>query len=149
MYRRPDGKPETCCDREVSVSHVGNLTLAVAGRGQVACDAEPVVARGTEVWRDLLGAERYALAELIAKQAAEDSDSAATRVWSAAECLKKAGASLDVPLVLRSTTADDWVILAAGPLTVATWLTSVRNMKDRLAVALLTGNVNAGCNTNG
>lgn len=149
VYRRPDGKPEVCCDREVSVSHVGNLTLAAAGRGHVACDAEPVVARGVKVWRDLLGAERYALAELIAEQVPEDSDSAATRVWSAAECLKKAGASLDVPLVLRLTTADDWVLLAAGPLTVATWLTSLRDTKGRTAVALLAGNVDADCNTRG
>ncbi|KKM16027.1 hypothetical protein LCGC14_1690030, partial [marine sediment metagenome] len=47
--------------------------------------------------------------------------------WVAAECLKKAGASLDVPLVLRTATDDGWVLLAAGTLMIATWVAPVRD----------------------
>jgi enediyne polyketide synthase len=46
VQRRADGKPEILVDQELAVSaaHAGNLTLAVAGPGSIACDLEPVVA---------------------------------------------------------------------------------------------------------
>jgi enediyne polyketide synthase len=113
--------------------------MAVAGAGPLACDAEPVASRTAEVWQGLLGVDRYPLAELIAGQTAEDLDTAATRVWAAAECLKKAGAALDQPLVFRSATPDHWVLLAAGSLSVATWVGSVQDTKDALAFAVLRG----------
>jgi enediyne polyketide synthase len=137
VHRRPDGRPEVSCDREVSVAHAQELTIAVAGPGPLACDAEPLAPRPAHVWRDLLGTERYALAQLIATRAAEDRDTAATRVWAAAECLKKAAASLDAPLVLRATTDDGWVLLAAGPLSIATSVAPVRRTQDRVVLAVL------------
>jgi enediyne polyketide synthase len=136
-HRRPDGKPDPCGDREVSAAHAGNLTMAVAGRGPVACDVEPVVSRPTQVWRDLLGPERLALADLIAEQVSEGRDAAATRIWAAAECLKKAGRGLDTPLVFRSATADNWVVLAAGTLRIAAWVGSAGESEDLMAFAVL------------
>ncbi|MFY9824166.1 MAG: SDR family oxidoreductase, partial [Thermoanaerobaculia bacterium] len=51
--RRPDGKPEAA-GGQVSISHAGDLTLAVARDARdarVGCDLEPVAARPEEVWR--------------------------------------------------------------------------------------------------
>jgi len=142
VRRRPDGKPEVVSRQAVSVSHMGDLTMAVAGSGRIACDAERLAPRSQQMWQDLLGAERNCLAELIAQRLGEDLDTAASRVWTAAECLKKAGASLDVPLVFRTATDDRWVLLAAGELTIATWVAPVRETKDRMAMAVLVGGEN-------
>ncbi len=139
VHRRPDGKPEVACDEEVSVTHANDLTMAVAGPAPIACDAELLAPRRPEAWRDLLGPERDTLASLITAQSADDRSASATRVWAAAECLKKAGAGLDMPLVLRSATPDGWVLLASGPLTIATWVAPLRNEGGKLAVAVLVG----------
>jgi enediyne polyketide synthase len=70
---------------------------------------------------------------------ADDFDAAATRLWSARECLKKAGLPLDTPLVLRDTTPDRWALLKAGSTTIATWVGPLRETSAPLAVALLVG----------
>jgi hypothetical protein len=46
---------------------------------------------------------------------------------------------LDTPLVVRATTADRWILLGAGGITIATWVGPVRNQSSALAVALLVG----------
>ena len=143
VHRRPDGRPEACCDQEVSVAHAGDLTMAVAGPGLIACDAEPVVARPEQMWRDLLGSQLDALLELTIRESDEDRDIVATRVWAAAECLKKAGAGSDVPVVFRSKTADHWVLFAAGPMTIATWVAPVGDPEQKLALAVLLGSNDA------
>jgi enediyne polyketide synthase len=128
-------------DREVSSAHAGALTLSVASTTRlVSCDAEPIVHRDEREWTDLITADRAALAQLITQQLpTDDFDAAATRVWSAAECLKKAGLPAHVPLVYRESTADRWVLLGAGSATIATWVGAVRNQSTPLAVALLVG----------
>jgi hypothetical protein len=76
------------------------LTLAVAApqaHGAVGCDLEAVTTRSRESWQDLLGAERLALADLVARESGDAFDAAATRVWGALEALKKAGVALDAP----------------------------------------------------
>jgi enediyne polyketide synthase len=143
VRRRPDGKPEVAGGRVVSAAHAGDLVLAVAGQGPLGCDIEPVVARPAAVWRELLGPERFALAGVISLDAREDETAAATRVWAAAECLKKAGALRDAPLVLASCGGDGWVTLAAGGLTIATFVGPVRGAGRPVAVAVLVGNGDA------
>jgi enediyne polyketide synthase len=143
VWRRPDGKPEVTDSRAVSAAHVGDLTLAVAGSRPVGCDVESVNARPTAVWQDLLGQERFTLAAVISQETSEDQDTAATRVWAASECLKKAGAVGNAPLMLTSATADGWVQLAAGPLVTATYTTSVRGGDNRLVLAVLVRNGDA------
>jgi enediyne polyketide synthase len=139
VLRRPDGKPEVTSKNgmAVSVSHAGDTTLAVAGRGPLGCDIEFVVNRPPQVWRALLGPDRYALAELVAREAGEDETAAATRVWSATECLKKAGTMVSAPLVLVSSAGDGWVKLASGPMIIITVIAQVRRDRNRLALALL------------
>ena len=124
----------------VSAAHAADLTLAVAGAeksGPIGCDVEPVTARTAEVWGDLLGAERFKLADVIAQAADEDRDSAATRVWAASECLTKAGAAVNAPLTLAATKTDGWVLVSAGALTVATLVTQVQTSPEPLALAVL------------
>ncbi|HEU4455752.1 MAG TPA: SDR family NAD(P)-dependent oxidoreductase, partial [Longimicrobium sp.] len=101
VRRRPDGRPELLdLPLAVSAAHCGELTLGVAGLGPLGCDLERVTPRPASLWRDLLGADGFRLAEEIARQAGEELDAAATRVWSARECLRKAGLPHDAPLVI-------------------------------------------------
>ncbi|MES1210838.1 MAG: polyketide synthase dehydratase domain-containing protein, partial [Acidobacteriota bacterium] len=112
LRHRPDGRPEASAGLQVTRSHAGSLVLQVEGDGRLGCDLEPVTERTEAVWRDLLG-ERFALAELIARERGETSDAAATRVWAAIESLKKAGVPHGAPLVLEglSTSSDGWLLL--------------------------------------
>lgn len=137
IRRRLDGKPEVADGRAVSSTHAGDLTMAIAGLGLLACDLEAVETRSSTAWQHLLGRERCALVDLIAQELHEDGDAAATRVWSANECLKKAGARADAPLVLVSTEKDGWVKLASGQLVINTLITRVRKFESRLSVAVL------------
>jgi enediyne polyketide synthase len=126
VWRRPDGKPVRLESGGVSAAHCGEFTLAVAAAGGVACDLEEVAARAAGAWRDLLGDERAQLAERIARQQSESLDRAATRLWTAAECLKKIGQPADGPLVLEGESPDGWVWFRAGALSIATCPVEVR-----------------------
>lgn len=136
LFRRADGKVVTT-GREVSASHCGELTLAAAGRGALGCDIESVSERADETWRDLLGEGAFDLAGLIAVSAGEDEGASRTRVWAAGECLRKAGAALDAPLLYQSTAPDGWVLLTSGRLSIATLVTSLRGSDERLALSVL------------
>lgn len=123
IHHRPDGKPEIASGRPVSAAHAAGLTLAVCGPSPLGCDLEIVAHRSEDVWRDLLGPDRFALALLLARHGGEDLDTASTEIWAAVECLKKAGAAANAPLVLESNSGvgrtDAWHRLASGPLAVA------------------------------
>jgi len=136
VTRRDDGRPES--ERgAISIAHAGDVTLSVSSATAVGCDVEPVAARAPEAWRDLLGSERFALAELIARERSESLDQAATRVWSAIECVKKAGLMRDVPLTLAAPAGHDAVVLAAGTATIATWSEDVRGTNLAHVFAIL------------
>jgi enediyne polyketide synthase len=139
VERRPDGKPEVQGSKQVSVSHAGDMTLAVAAESTVGCDMETVAGRGSATWQALLGPDRLALAKLLAERTGEDHETAGTRVWAASESLKKAGAMLDAPLVLRSSTEDGWVLLGSGSMIIATTVVSVRAVAQPLVVSVLVG----------
>jgi enediyne polyketide synthase len=113
--RRPDGKPEG-----LSVSHCGGLRVAIAGPAQVSCDAEEVLPRSRELWRDLLGEDGFALAGLIAAQTG-NFDLAATHVWTASECLTKVGAPPGSPLVLVQCHGNGGVLLASAARRIASF----------------------------
>ncbi|MBE9105834.1 SDR family NAD(P)-dependent oxidoreductase, partial [Nostoc cf. edaphicum LEGE 07299] len=138
IWRRPDGKPEVAGCQQVSVSHAEALTIAVASKGPIGCDVEPVVPRPVCVWQDLLSVERFKLAEIIHQQKGEDQNIAATRVWAAIECLKKAGAIESAPLILiNSTTGNDQVLLESGDLVICTFDISVQTFAQKLVFAVL------------
>ena len=97
--------------------------------------------RPDQVWRDLLGGERWRLAELIASAAGEDMQTSATRVWTAIESLKKAGAPEDGHLVLHACSHDTpgLVSLKMGNLKIATAVVRFCDDPQPAAVSILTG----------
>jgi enediyne polyketide synthase len=139
IIRRADGKPEACDGRNVSASHSGDLTMAVAAHSPLGCDLEVVMTRPSQIWRDMLGVERFKLAELISRETQETLDMAATRVWTSVESLKKAGAGMHAPLVFVNASPNGWVLLASGELKIASGVVQRDGEKEELAIALLTG----------
>jgi enediyne polyketide synthase len=137
IHHRPDGRPEVNGGPCVSAAHGGAFTLAVSGPGPIGCDLEPVVHRPAQSWRDLLGAERATMAEVIARESGESYDVSATRVWAAGECLKKAGASPGGPLSVDAKAPDGWLMLASGRLRIATVNVEVREAQSPLVIAIL------------
>ena len=139
VIRRADGKPEACDGRDVSASHCEDLTMAVVGPSPIGCDLELVVTRPPEIWCDILGVERFKLAEVISREAQETLDVAATRVWTSVECLKKAGAGIAAPLVFAGAAPNGWLLFASGALKIASCVIKRKGEKEDLAIALLTG----------
>ncbi len=138
VERRADGRPEVA-GAGVSAAHVDGMTLAVAGDGTVTCDLETAVLRGEAVWRDLLGADRLSLAGRVAAELGEELDTAAARVWAAAECARKAGLSNREPLALATKSPDGWILLRAGRSSVATYATRLTGVEPPVALAFLIG----------
>jgi enediyne polyketide synthase len=136
IRRRPDGKPVFPGEEGISAAHALDFTLAVASAGGTACDLEEVAARTDAVWCDLLGEEKFKLAERIARERMESVDMAATRLWTAMECMKKIGQPANSPLVLESSTADGWTMLCSGTIVISTCVTAVRGMKAPLGMAV-------------
>jgi enediyne polyketide synthase len=132
---RPDGKPETD-GAQISVSHGAGQTIAVAAGLPVGCDMETVVERSTADWEGLLGADSYALANLLAQENGEDLATAATRVWGAVECLRKTGHARIELVAAGSPRPDRWVMLRSGQATVATFVTTVRQSEQPVVLAL-------------
>ena len=136
LRHRPDGKPETD-GMHVSASHSVGLTLVVAGTGTAAtCDIETALERTSEDWVGLLGPDLLELRDLLARECAEPVWVAATRVWSALECVRKTGASTQA-LALHTVRPDGWALLSAGSARIATWVTTVNDRPDPTVVAVL------------
>ena len=143
VTRRPDGKPEVSGNINVSTSHAGDITMAVAGRGAVGCDTQPVVERPEEEWRNLLGPEKCQLAATVAREAGEDKATAATRIWAVAECLIKVGANTDTPLILERADRDSWVLFTSGHYKAATLVASITGCDRPLVLAVMVRSNNA------
>lgn len=134
---RPDGRPELSDGMAVSASHLAGWTLcAVADAAAVGCDIERVVARPPAEWEGLLGVHAP-LAVLAAKETGDGYDTAATAVWSALECLQKAGLTTHAPLSLTPRTVDDWTVFASGGLRVAVLATRLKGVPDPVVAAVL------------
>ncbi|GAA1011001.1 polyketide synthase [Acrocarpospora pleiomorpha] len=132
---RPDGRPEID-GGTISAAHGAGLTLAVRAEGPLGCDVEPVAERSPETWAGLLGGHAP-LAGLVAAETGDSADAAGTRVWSALECLQKAGLTAAAPLTLARAGRDPWVVFASGSLRIATLLTSVRGHHEPVVLAVL------------
>jgi enediyne polyketide synthase len=139
VFHRPDGKPDVGPEAAVSVAHDTIYTLAVSGEEPLACDIEVAEPRSGDAWRGLLGEDRFRLAERVATEAHEELELAGTRLWTAAECLRKAGRSFADPLVLDEVAPDGWTILRAGGLRIATCAAQLRDVDAPLVVGVLTG----------
>jgi enediyne polyketide synthase len=137
---RPDGRPELDGEQTVSASHCGDLTLCVvadgAGSTPLGCDVEAVAERPAEEWHGLLG-HHASLAALVAKEMGEPLAAASTRVWSAIECLRKAGLPADAPLTLTPVRRDAWNVFESGALRIATLVTTMRDAPAPVVFAVL------------
>jgi enediyne polyketide synthase len=132
---RPDGKPESD-GVEVTASHTAQLTLAVTGSGQLACDIETAIERTEEDWAGLLGEELVAVGRLLAADTGESITVANTRVWSALECIRKTG-EMTQALTVRRVEPDGWALLACGGALIATWSTTINDRPDPVVFAVL------------
>jgi enediyne polyketide synthase len=133
---RPDGRPEIDGDQQISASHGAGVTLCVASGATVSCDVELVAARQAAEWDGLLG-PHASVAQLIAGQPGEGLDTASTRVWSAIECVAKAGLPASAPISLASERRDAWRVFASGALRIATLVTTLRDVPGRVVFAVL------------
>jgi enediyne polyketide synthase len=139
LERRPDGKPElrgAAPEEEISFSHSGPLTLAAHGAGEVGCDVEIVAQRSVEMWSDLLGTERMALARLVSEGCGETLDAAATRVWTLMEALAKAGIGPRSPMVLRTIAPGGCAVFASGDASVVTAIAHVQSVDGAVVIAV-------------
>jgi len=121
-------------DLSVSASHDTEMTVAIAGRGPVGCDSQPVVEREPAAWRDVLGPQPYELAQLISVESSEPETTAATRVWTILESLKKAGANVTAPVVLDSVAGDGWLLLHSGEFRIASFVARLGDSGKQLAL---------------
>ncbi|MDA5145923.1 type I polyketide synthase [Streptomyces sp. AD681] len=137
VRHRPDGRPEVDGGWHVSASHGLGLTVSAMARAELACDIEAVSMREPGEWQGLLG-EHAAVAELVARETGEAPDTAATRVWSAVECLRKAGAVAGTPLTVLPQKKEAWVVFTAGDLRIATFVTALRDALEPAVFAFLT-----------
>jgi enediyne polyketide synthase len=117
--------------------------MAVATHAPAGCDLELVTTRSPAIWSDILGVERFKLAELISHETQETLDVAATRVWTATECLKKAGAGMSAPLTFARVASNGWILLESGELKIASGVVQTEHVKEDLAIAVLTGGKDA------
>ena len=135
---RPDGKPEVEGGIAVSSSHTAGLTFSVAGdKDPAACDVEVVTTRSEQDWADLLGPDQYALAQLLAAEHGEELSLAATRVWGAVESLRKVGRARIDSLTVGEPGADRWVNLRSGNARIATFCTTVLDVKEPVVFTML------------
>ncbi|HEV2991603.1 MAG TPA: type I polyketide synthase [Candidatus Angelobacter sp.] len=136
VIHRPYGRPEVKGSNCVSFAHSDDLTMLVTAEQLVSCDLEPA-AGVPRAWQELLGPQHYALARLASTRAEETFDVAATRIWSALECLKKAEAGNSAPLSLLPVEEKSWVLLRSGANVIATFSASMTDKTTPLIVAVL------------
>jgi enediyne polyketide synthase len=141
--RSAAGAPDGLAAGRVSAAHVPGLIMAVAASGMVSCDLERVIARARPTWQDLLGVERQKLSDLLARELGEHADLASTRVWVAAECLKKAGVPPGSPLLIERARPEGWVLLRSGDLLIVTLSLSVRDFPEPLVPGVLVNHAHA------
>jgi enediyne polyketide synthase len=140
VRHRPDGKPELD-GGTISASHGAGVSLVVTGQGRIGCDVEPVVHRTAEDWAGLLGTELGRVRDLVMAESGEDADMAGTRMWTALECLQKAGVTTRT-LTLNRLHGDGWVVLSAGDVKVSTWVTTLNHADGPVVFAVLAGEGN-------
>jgi enediyne polyketide synthase len=121
------GSPESTADLLMSVSHGAGVTFAVACADRTECDVHVVVDRASAEWHGVLGPDLVGLAKIIGLEHGEDLSVAATRVWRAMECSRKAGRSDASAMALEEPRRDGWVLLATGDAKIASFSTYLSN----------------------
>ncbi|RPF19721.1 type I polyketide synthase [Myceligenerans xiligouense] len=120
---RPDGRPECGPDHLLSASHGADCTTVVVGDeglARLAVDVELVEPRPEETWLGLLDSVNLATAARVAADLGEDLDTAATRIWSVLECLRKTG-QVTSSVHAGAPLGDSWTEFTVGRDRVASW----------------------------
>lgn len=136
---RADGKPETAANTCISRSHSDSVTLFVESKAPVGCDIEVVTSRSECDWRGILGT-RAALAETVVAESRIGFHVAATCIWTAIECIKKAGLASHSPLSFEKYTEDHWLILRCGRAIIACHQVAIQNSASKFIMSILAAN---------
>ncbi|MCH9031220.1 MAG: SDR family NAD(P)-dependent oxidoreductase [candidate division Zixibacteria bacterium] len=136
IKHRPDGKPLIAAGKNISISHSCNLTMALTGRGAVACDIEAIDQRNDSSWCDLLGSDGFKLAQLVAAETKSDVSTASTRIWSVQEAIKKAGLQSTIRPTFVSVDKN-WVIFKHGTYKIASLTVDLESDCLPVSIALL------------
>jgi enediyne polyketide synthase len=105
---------------------------------------ETVTTRSAATWRDLLGEDRYRAARILADDRSESFDTAATRLWGAIECLRKAELQHGTPVTLASGADDEIVLLGAGRAAIASLVAEIDGAPQPVVITLLRRGDDAG-----
>ena len=138
--RRPDGKPEVAAngDAWVSAAHAHELTLAVSGRGAVACDIEPVAAR-----RAISVARSAGLRSMGSRPGHRARDRREHEPGrhpglGRRRMLDQGRRAASAPLVFATATGGREILFSSGALAIATFIVPDRTGSRSLVLALLT-----------
>ncbi len=103
----PSGKPIILGveGMDISISHDEAVCLCVVGAGPQGCDVAPVSRRSREDWVALLGNAREPMLRKLV-EAGESLDRAGTRLWAAAEAVRKVTNAPELELGLEKQEGD-------------------------------------------
>ena len=93
ILRRYDRKP-LMKNGFISRSNLDGLSIQVSSNVKLGCDIEKVILHEENKWQNLLGVDKFNLAQYVSKSTGENLSLSATRVWGILESLKKADISL-------------------------------------------------------
>jgi enediyne polyketide synthase len=98
---RPDGKPSPLLgDNFTSNAYSRGWRLSASSNFPVACDLEWLTDYKANNWSQLLGKDRFSLAQAVSELVGEDIERAAARVWTVFEAIKKVGIAAYTPITL-------------------------------------------------
>ena len=131
-------------------SHLDGLTLIVDGAFPAACEWEAADggrnADGGEQWADDLGAGFAALRKELLERCDEPAALVDARIWTAAQCLSKAGRRTGQRPVVGETGAEPgpggagdgrWVLLRSGDAAIASTIVEIAGVGGPVAVAIM------------
>jgi enediyne polyketide synthase len=124
--KRTDGKP-SANGYSLSRSYSGNVALSISSEHDIVCDAEMVIHQSDARWCTLLGEAHMQLVSNIQRETGEGRLLAATRVWCAVECIRKAGLQDSSPLLLERSEPDGTVYMHSAGHKVMTYNCSIKN----------------------
>ncbi len=139
--KRTDGKP-LASGRSLSRSHVQDSTLVLDADSNIACDMERLVGKPLVLWNTLLGDQNVDLVRMIQTQTSEEYSSVATRIWSALECIRKAGLQMTTPLLFRSSSEHNTIYLDCSGHTIISYKCHIKDEQEPFIFSILIENKN-------
>ncbi len=117
-------------------SHLDGLTLTVDTAGPAACDWEATGARRSESLP--FAPDCRTVYDQLRDRCGERPETVRSRIWTAAQCLRKAALPSGSPLAVGAFHDDGWVLLRAADSAIASAVVTVSGGTDAVAVAIMT-----------